>query len=146
MKYFGKSMLRTSELTFEQVLNEISVELGDDHFPLNNRAHHEALSTVIDEHAVHYQLMKKTVLEIARQNGVRYPDHGVSLYATLDALGLVRGQLVRENGDVDQIALIDHMGSIVVALFKAKRPIHLHPQARRSKILSLLDRYNDVAD
>ncbi len=139
-------MPRIPELTFEHVLNEISTALGDDHFPLNHHPHHDALSTVIDEHAVHYQLMKKMVLEIARQNGVRYPDHHISMYATLDALGLVRGQLVRENGDIDQITLIDHIGSIVVELFKAKRSIHLLPQASRSETLSVVARYNDVSD
>ena len=93
----------------------LSDMLGGDLFPLIRDANE--INLLVSHRAIDYELIRSIVKEIQLHNAVFYPGDSLQAYPTLDALGKLRGQLLRNRGDVHQISLIDRIGELSVSFF-----------------------------
>jgi hypothetical protein len=101
--------------SFQTYLQFISDMLGGDLFPLESGE--SDISSLVSHRAIDYELVRSIVREIQLHNAVFYLTDKLSAYATLDALGALRGQLLRRRGDINQISLIDRIGELTVTFF-----------------------------
>lgn len=105
-------------LPFIDYIQFISDMLGGDLLPLNKQSNE--VKKMVNERAIDYELMRSILTEVQKHNSVFYKNDQVEAYPTLDALGLIRGNLLRNKGDVHQISLIDRIGELTVSFFKLK--------------------------
>ena len=110
-------MLRDKQpsLGFIDYIQFISDMLGGDLLPLNKQSND--VKKMVNERAIDYELMRSILAEVQKHNSVFYKNDHVEAYPTLDALGLIRGKLLRNKGDVHQISLIDRIGELTVSFF-----------------------------
>lgn len=101
--------------TFIHYLEFLSDMLGGDVFPLNREQHE--LRNLINERAIDYNLIQRISRAVMNHNAVFQLHDRVEAYATLDALGSIRGELLDNKGDVHQISLIDRIGELTVSFF-----------------------------
>lgn len=100
---------------FSAWLEFISEMLGGDIFPLE--LSRGDIETVLSHRAIDYELIRRIVTEVRRHNAVFQLSDLLEPYPTLDALGLVRGQLHHHRGDIHQISLVDRIGELTVTFF-----------------------------
>ena len=101
--------------SFIAYLQFVSDMLGGDIFPLNRNA--KEINLLVSHRAIDYELIRAIVKQIQLHNTVFYPGDRLEAYPTLDALGKLRGQLLRKKGDIHQISLIDRIGELSVSFF-----------------------------
>jgi hypothetical protein len=89
--------------------------LGGDLFPLEKES--DDISKLVSHRAIDYELIRAIVKEIQLHNAAFYLHDKLNAYPTLDALGKLRGQLLRNKGDIHQISLIDRIGELSVSFF-----------------------------
>lgn len=118
--------------SFIAYLQFVSDMLGGDLFPLNREA--KEINLLVSHRAIDYELIRSIVKEIQLHNVVFYPGDKLQGYPTLDALGKLRGQLLRNKGDIHQISLIDRIGEFSVNFFnlgaEAVNPENTHTRGR----------------
>lgn len=107
-------------ITYMSLIKHIAEHLGAVYFPLNPDAD-SPLTLVLPESAYH-SILKEIVIRIYQENRARHLQSPVSLFPSLDAIGAIRGRLSREQTDIEQIALVDRIGALVVAYFPASTP------------------------
>lgn len=95
--------------------------LGGDLLPLNKDA--DNIQKIISQRAIDYDLMRSIVIEVQTQNAVFQLHETIEPFATLDALGKVRGKLLENRGDIHQISLIDRIGEFTVGFFNLPRTV-----------------------
>jgi len=100
---------------FIHYLEFLSDMLGGDVFPLNRDQHD--VRHLINERAIDYTLIQHITRTVINHNTVFQLFDRVEAYATLDALGSIRGDLLDNKGDVHQISLIDRIGELTVSFF-----------------------------
>jgi len=93
----------------------VSDMLGGDLFPLEPRDN--AINTLVSHRAIDYELIRQIVKKVQIHNTAFHLSDPVQAYPTLDALGELRGQLLRSKGDVHQISLIDRIGELSISFF-----------------------------
>lgn len=86
--------------------------------PIETEEHE--IKSIISQRAIDYELMRNLVREIQKRNVVFYCHEDIEAYATLDALGAIRGKLIRHKGDIHQISLLDRIGELTVSIFNLK--------------------------
>lgn len=111
---------------FIDYLRFISDMLGGDILPLDTHTH--ALTSLVAQRAIDYELMREIVAEILKHNAVFHKNDAIEAYPTLDALGIMRGQLMQHKGDVNQICLLDRMGELTVSYFNLRIPPRIRSQ------------------
>jgi len=102
-------------LSFISYLQFVSDMLGGDLFPLQPDS--TDIRSLVSHRAIDYELIRSIVKEIQQQNTVFYLSDSLQAYPTLDALGKLRGQLLKNKGDIHQISLIDRIGELSVSYF-----------------------------
>ncbi len=122
--------------SFLNYLRFVSDMLGGDILPLVNDG--QDVDRLIAEQAIDYELMQQLVKNIRLHNSVIGVNDLIVPYPTLDALGELRGKLLRQRGDVNQISLIDRIGELTVSYFnlspRRPRPERSDMSARLLKI------------
>jgi hypothetical protein len=101
--------------SFKVYLQFISDMLGGDLFPLNRDA--KEIDLMVSQRAIDYELIRSIVKQVQLHNAAFYPGDRLQAYLTLDALGKLRGKLLRNKGDIHQISLIDRIGELSVSFF-----------------------------
>jgi len=101
--------------SFIQYLEFLSDMLGGDVFPLNREQHD--VRKLIHERTIDYALIQLITRTVINHNAVFQLADRVEAYATLDALGAIRADLLDHKGDVHQISLIDRIGELTVSFF-----------------------------
>ena len=122
--------------SFQTYLQFVSDMLGGDLFPLD--IENRDINSLISHRAIDYELVCSIVREIQLHNTVFYLTDKLTAYATLDALGKLRGKLLRRRGDINQISLIDRIGELTVTFFNIS-PDHqpLDDITLRGKVFSI---------
>ena len=101
--------------SFKAYLQFVSDMLGGDLFPLNRDA--KEIDLMVSQRAIDYELIRSIVKQVQLHNAAFYPGDRLQAYLTLDALGNLRGKLLRNKGDIHQISLIDRIGELSVSFF-----------------------------
>ena len=123
-------------LTFIAYLQFISDMLGGDLFPLEADSHD--IDSLISQRAIDYELVRAIVKEVQQHNAAFYLSDSLQAYPTLDALGIVRGNLLRHKGDIHQISLIDRIGELSVSFFNLiPEAVRAKPESRRARVYRL---------
>ena len=115
----------------------VSDMLGGDLFPVDWQA--RELNSLVSHRAIDYELIHRIVREIRTHNAVTRLYDRLEPWDTLDALGKVRGELLKRKGDINQISLIDRIGELTVSFFNLA---HEHPgvEAPQARVYSLRKR------
>jgi len=92
--------------------------LGGDLFPID--PHNHDIATLVSQRAIDYELIRSIVKKVQLHNAVFTLKDSLQAYPTLDALGELRGQLLRNRGDVHQISLLDRIGELTVSFFNLR--------------------------
>lgn len=121
---------------FIEYLRFISDMLGGDVLSLDTQANE--LRQLISHRTIDYELMRDIVLEIQKHNAIFHQNEYIEAFPTLDALGIIRGELMHHKGDVNQISLLDHMGELTVSFFNLQAPTQVSDNRRvRAQIYPL---------
>ncbi len=115
-------------IPFKQLILALSEELGSLFLPVDEKA--QSAAGVVLNHTAYYALMREMVLRLYKENALRSINGPVSLYACLDAVGDLRGNRIRNQGDIDEIQLIDRVGELLVELF-SNTPSPTHSRQNR---------------
>ncbi len=129
----------STTITFRRLLVELAERIGSQHFPVRENACEFA--DVLRPDAVHAELIKRVVRDVYRANHCGHLDASIDSDCTFDALGKIRGAIARhENTDVDQLNLLEDIGSQLSDLFEtrpaaAATPANgvVFPQSRRDR-------------
>ncbi len=113
-------------LIFIDYLRFMSDTLGGDVLPIMDDSHN--MRSLISERAIDYELMRAVITSLQKHNCVFHLNDKVELYPCLDALGEIRGNLIYEGGDINQIGLLDRMGEITLSFFNITSA---HPTAKK---------------
>lgn len=100
---------------FIDYLNFVSDMLGGDILPLDAQC--KDMLHLVSQRAIDYELMRKIVAEIQKHNAVFQQHELIEAFPTLDALGIIRGDLIQNKGDIHQISLLDRIGELTVSFF-----------------------------
>ncbi len=101
---------------FIDYLNFVSDMLGGDILPLDAQC--KDMHHLVSHRAIDFELMRKIVAEIQKHNAVFQQHEFIEAFPTLDALGIIRGDLIQNKGDIHQISLLDRIGELTVSFFK----------------------------
>ena len=109
----------STTITFRRLLVELADRIGSQHFPVRENACE--IAEVLRPDAVHAELMKRVVRDVYRANHCGHLDASIDADSTFDALGKIRGAIARhENTDVDQLNLLEDIGSQLSDLFETR--------------------------
>jgi|GEM_PF-4834837 len=97
---------------------ELAECIGRHHLPLVEDAHE--IGDFLGEDAIHHELVKNVVRSVYKANRCGYLNAEVSANRTFDAIGAVRGELLRTStADLDAIQLLEqldfHVGRLLMA-------------------------------
>lgn len=104
-------------LSYQKLIQQIAEQLGAVYFPLNRQA--DSPLNMVEPESAYAPLLKEVVSRIYAENRSRHLHSPVSLFPCLDAVGKIRGELSRSQADVEQIALVDRIGEILVTTLPA---------------------------
>ncbi len=99
-------------VTFRELIRGLADDVGRHQIPIRDRA--ADIHALLGSDAVHHELITNLVRAIYKSNGCGHLDAPVNSAQTFNALGVIRSRLRRtRHCDVDQIFLIDNIGSMV---------------------------------
>jgi hypothetical protein len=103
-------------MTFLELVQELEHRLGSHQLPLRRRA--RGLSDLIDDGALHPDLMRRLLRELYVANRCRQLADPVSQTITLDVLGSIRFEVLESpSSDIDLCRTIEEFCAAVTALF-----------------------------
>jgi len=87
---------------------ELADRIGRHHLPVRESAHE--IGEFLGDDAIHHDLVKNVVRSVYKANRCGHLNAPVFAYQTFDAIGAVRGSLLRSTAtDVDAIRLLDQL-------------------------------------
>jgi len=87
---------------------ELADQIGRHHLPVRESAHE--IGEFLGDDAIHHDLVKNVVRSVYKANRCGHLNAPVFAYQTFDAIGAVRGRLLRSiTTDVDAIRLLDQL-------------------------------------
>jgi len=102
-------------MTFRELFIELADRVGRQHLPVCDDVNE--ISDFLGQDAVHHDLARTVVRNVYKANRCGFLDAAVDARTTLDALGAVQGDVLRnESADLDQVALMQTLGREVAAL------------------------------
>jgi len=102
-------------MTFRELFIELADRVGRQHLPVCDDVNE--ISDFLGQDAVHHDLARTVVRTVYKANRCGYLDAAVDARTTLDAVGAVQGDVLRnESADLDQVALMQNLGREVAAL------------------------------
>ncbi len=105
-----------SGTTFRQLLLRLTERIGYHQIPVRGDACE--IADFLEPGAVHHELVKQVVQAIYRANRCGHLDAAVGLTRTFEALGALRGDIIRSGrGDIDQLDLLEKIGAQVAEVF-----------------------------
>lgn len=105
-----------SGTTFRQLLVRLAERIGYHQIPLRSDACE--IAEFLEPGAVHHELVKRAVQAIYRANRCGHLDAAVGVTLTFEALGALRGDIIRSGrGDIDQLDLLEKIGAQVAEVF-----------------------------
>ena len=105
-------------MQFTDFLKRLNEHLGDHQLPI--RESWDKASRIVEEDAVHYELMRDIISGIFRASGCSNGSHPVRLEPTLDWLGEVNHRLLEgDTPDIESIRLVQQIGETSVRVLSS---------------------------
>lgn len=99
-------------MKFRDLILDLADVVGRHHLPVVEDSHE--IGDFLGNDAIHYALVKKLIRSVYRANRCGHLNAEISANPTFDAIGKIRGELVRSaDTDLDAIRLLDQIGDYV---------------------------------